>query len=96
MIEFLLYRYDLISEEWLPLNNSVNAVEMRYGHSLALHKVSSVFQTHFPADFPSSLLLPTPYPRSVLLWEKHSSFRGLSMLSPGCTLVLQGVLGGVS
>lgn len=54
MIEFLLYRYDLISEEWLPLNNSVNAVEMRYGHSLALHKVSSVFQTHFPADFPFS------------------------------------------
>uniref|UniRef100_A0A8C0ZD99 Attractin n=1 Tax=Cyanistes caeruleus TaxID=156563 RepID=A0A8C0ZD99_CYACU len=30
--------YDLISEEWLPLNNSVNTVEMRYGHSLALHK----------------------------------------------------------
>uniref|UniRef100_A0A8D2MIU0 Attractin n=1 Tax=Zonotrichia albicollis TaxID=44394 RepID=A0A8D2MIU0_ZONAL len=30
--------YDLISEEWLPLNSSVNSVEMRYGHSLALHK----------------------------------------------------------
>ncbi|PKU48492.1 attractin [Limosa lapponica baueri] len=30
--------YDLISEEWLPLNNTVNSVEMRYGHSLALHK----------------------------------------------------------
>uniref|UniRef100_A0A669PG09 Attractin n=1 Tax=Phasianus colchicus TaxID=9054 RepID=A0A669PG09_PHACC len=30
--------YDLLSEEWLPLNNTVNSVEMRYGHSLALHK----------------------------------------------------------
>ncbi|XP_009700922.1 PREDICTED: attractin-like, partial [Cariama cristata] len=30
--------YDLISEEWLPLNNTVNSVEMRYGHSLALHE----------------------------------------------------------
>ncbi|NXC38354.1 ATRN protein, partial [Penelope pileata] len=30
--------YDLISEEWLPLNDTVNSVEMRYGHSLALHK----------------------------------------------------------
>lgn len=30
--------YDLISEEWLPLANTVNSVEMRYGHSLALHE----------------------------------------------------------
>ncbi|XP_029819569.1 attractin, partial [Manacus vitellinus] len=35
--------YDLISEEWLPLNNSVNSVEMRYGHSLALHEFIPLF-----------------------------------------------------
>lgn len=32
----------------------MNSVEMRYGHSLALHKVSSVLQTYLLADFPFS------------------------------------------
>ncbi|XP_039607868.1 attractin isoform X1 [Polypterus senegalus] len=30
--------YDLVSEEWLPLNQSVDSVIGRYGHSLALFK----------------------------------------------------------
>lgn len=36
----LFCRYDLTSREWLPLNHSVNSVVVRYGHSLALHKVN--------------------------------------------------------
>ncbi|XP_032621716.1 attractin isoform X1 [Chelonoidis abingdonii] len=34
----MILAYDLVSEEWLPLNSTVNSVEIRYGHSLALHE----------------------------------------------------------
>ncbi|KAM4706561.1 attractin-like [Discoglossus pictus] len=31
--------YDMAGHEWLSLNSSVNSVVVRYGHSLAIHKV---------------------------------------------------------
>ncbi|KAF7252463.1 Attractin [Varanus komodoensis] len=34
----MVLAYDLNSQEWLPLNSSVNAVTIRYGHSLSLHE----------------------------------------------------------
>uniref|UniRef100_A0A8C3S0Y5 Attractin n=1 Tax=Chelydra serpentina TaxID=8475 RepID=A0A8C3S0Y5_CHESE len=34
----MVLAYDLVSEEWLPLNSTVNSIEIRYGHSLALHE----------------------------------------------------------
>lgn len=35
-------RYNLSSKSWLTLDPSVNTVTPRYGHSLALHEVSTV------------------------------------------------------
>ncbi|XP_063781410.1 attractin [Pseudophryne corroboree] len=34
----MVMAYNLASREWLPLDSSVNAVDVRYGHSLALYK----------------------------------------------------------
>nr|XP_056711187.1 attractin [Euleptes europaea] len=34
----MVLAYDLVTKEWLPLNSSINAVVIRYGHSVALHE----------------------------------------------------------
>ncbi|XP_073467126.1 attractin [Aquarana catesbeiana] len=34
----MVMAYDLVSHDWLPLNNSVNSITVRYGHSLAVYK----------------------------------------------------------
>lgn len=50
----LFCRYDLASREWLPLNQSVNSVIVRYGHSLALHKVN--YLNSLPSKKPTLLV----------------------------------------
>lgn len=65
--------YDLISEEWLPLNNSVNSVEMRYGHSLALHK-DSIYMYGGKIDATGNV--------SSQLWVLHIPSQSWAMVAP--------------
>ncbi|XP_064275267.1 attractin isoform X2 [Passer domesticus] len=65
--------YDLISEEWLPLNSSVNSVEMRYGHSLALHK-DNIYMYGGKLDATGNV--------SSQLWVFHIPRQSWAMLAP--------------
>ncbi|XP_027561360.1 attractin [Neopelma chrysocephalum] len=65
--------YDLISEEWLPLNNSVNSVEMRYGHSLALHE-DNIYMYGGKIDATGNV--------SSQLWVFHISNQSWAQVSP--------------
>ncbi|KFW75824.1 Attractin, partial [Manacus vitellinus] len=65
--------YDLISEEWLPLNNSVNSVEMRYGHSLALHE-DNIYMYGGKIDATGNV--------SSQLWVFHISNQSWAQVAP--------------
>ncbi|NWW76156.1 ATRN protein, partial [Climacteris rufus] len=65
--------YDLISEEWLPLNSSVNSVEMRYGHSLALHN-DNIYMYGGKIDATGNV--------SSQLWVLHISNQSWALVTP--------------